>query len=229
LGAMKSVPYRVQNGWAEALATSVSGASALLDAVGAGAVPPRILLERAVKDRLSAGKPAALTARFAELTKDLPAADRERDRLVRRKRMAYASSKAKPADGETVFQKNCTVCHQLGGKGALVGPQLTGIGVRGLERLCEDILDPNRNVDVNFRTTVLTLQDGDIVSGLFRRDEGDQLVLADAVGKEFTVPRKNVKERGQTESSLMPDNFGEAISAEDFNALLAYLLAQRGE
>jgi putative heme-binding domain-containing protein len=229
LGAMKSVPYRVQNGWAEVLATSVSGSSALLDAVGSGAVPARILVERAVRDRLSVGKSAALTARFSELTKDLPAADRERDRLVRRKRMAYASSKAKPSDGAAVFQKNCVVCHQLGGNGALVGPQLTGIGIRGLERLCEDILDPNRNVDVNFRTTVLTLRDGDTVSGLFRREEGGQLVLADAAGNEFTVPKNNVKERGQTESSLMPDNFGEAISADDFNALLAYLLVQRGE
>ena len=37
------------------------------------------------------------------------------------------------------------------GKGAKVGPQLDGIGTRGLDRLMEDILDPNRNVDQTLR------------------------------------------------------------------------------
>ena len=228
VAAMMAVPYRVQVSWAQTLAASTTGANALLEAVAKGSVPPRLLQERAVRDRLSAGKPQEVVARLQSLTKDLPPADRERDRLISRRRSAYASSKATAIDGERVFQKNCIVCHQIEGKGALVGPQLTGIGNRGLERLCEDILDPNRNVDVSFRTTVLTLADGDIISGLFRREEGEQLVLADALGKEFNVAKKDVKERAQTESSLMPDNFGDAITPDEFNALLAYLLSNRG-
>ena len=75
--------------------------------------------------------------------------------------------------------------------------------------------------------SVLTLKDGDTVSGLFRREEGEQLVLADGLGKEFVVAKKDVKERMQTESSLMPDNFGDAITPEDFNALLAFLLGAK--
>ncbi|MSU35581.1 MAG: c-type cytochrome [Pedosphaera sp.] len=229
VAAMKSVPYRLQVSWAQALASSAAGATALLDAVAAGAVPPRVLIERAVKDRLSAGKPAEIGTRLAKLTKDMPPTDRERerDRLVNRRRAAYATATVKLEAGEQVFLKNCAVCHQVEGKGALVGPQLSGIGTRGLERLCEDILDPNRNVDINFRTTVLTLKDGDTVSGLFRRAEGEQLVLADAVGKEFPVPKNSIREQTQTESSLMPDNFGDAITPEDFNALLAFLLSNR--
>jgi putative heme-binding domain-containing protein len=228
VSAMKTVPYRVQASWAQTLAASSAGSTALLEAVASGSVPPRLLQERAVKDRLTAGKVPEVLAQLQKLTKDLPPADRERDRLINRRRSAYATAAAKPADGERVFQKNCMVCHQIDGKGALVGPQLTGVGNRGLERLCEDILDPNRNVDVSFRTTVLTLNDGDTVSGLFGREEGEQVVLADAAGKEFNVAKKTVKERSQTESSLMPDNFGDAIPPEEFNALLAYLLANRG-
>ena len=229
VAAMKSVPYRLQVSWAQTLANSTVGAMALLEAIGSGTVPPRILLERAVKDRLATGKPAEIGARISKLTQDLPPTDRERDRLISRRRDAYSAAKAKLGAGEQVFLKSCAVCHQMEGKGALVGPQLTGIGTRGLERLCEDILDPNRNVDVAFRTTVLTLKDGETVSGLFRRAEGELLVLADAAGKEFTVPTKDVRERTQTESSLMPDNFGDAITPEDFNALLAFLQAQHGE
>ena len=59
-----------------------------------------------------------------------------------------------------VFLKNCTTCHQMGGQGALIGPQLDGIGNRGLERLVEDILDPSRNVDPAFFATLYVLKDG---------------------------------------------------------------------
>lgn len=119
------------------------------------------------------------------------------------------------------------MCHQLDGKGGLVGPQLTGIGNRGVERLCEDILDPNRNVDHAFATTMLTLKDGEAMSGLFRREEGELLVLANAAGQEFTVPKKDVQERAESKLSLMPDNFGEGIPEADFNHLLAFLLGKR--
>ena len=34
-----------------------------------------------------------------------------------------------------------------------IAPHLDGIGNRGLERLLEDVLDPNRNVDQLFRAT----------------------------------------------------------------------------
>ena len=45
-------------------------------------------------------------------------------------------------NGQQVFQTHCVACHQIDGKGGLIGPQLDGIGNRGIARLCEDILDP---------------------------------------------------------------------------------------
>jgi putative heme-binding domain-containing protein len=104
---------------------------------------------------------------------------------------------------------------------------LTGIGNRGVERLCEDILDPNRNVDHAFRQTRITTKEGDEVAGLMRREEGDLLVLVDANGKEFSVKKSAVTDRQESELSLMPDTFGESLPAADFHHLLAYLLSQR--
>ena len=46
------------------------------------------------------------------------------------------------------------------------------------------MLDPNRNVDQAFRSTTLVLKNGQIVSGLVLREEGEVIVLADAQGKE---------------------------------------------
>ena len=122
--------------------------------------------------------------------------------------------------------KNCSVCHSIDGHGGLVGPQLDGVGGHGLDRLMEDVLDPSRNVDRAFRTHIITLKDGDVVSGLPRREEGELLILADSTGKEISIPTKNIQARRESETSLMPDNFGDAIPVQDFYNLMAYLLSR---
>ena len=93
------------------------------------------------------------------------------------------------------FKKNCASCHRIGDEGARIGPTLDGIGVRGVDRLLEDMLDPNRNVDQAFRTTQIVTTAGTIVSGLVLREEGEIVVLADAQGKEVRVPSAEIDQR----------------------------------
>ena len=59
-----------------------------------------------------------------------------------------------------MFEKYCARCHQIGGRGKTVGPQLDGISNRGLDRLIEDVLDPNRNVESAFRSSMIKLKSG---------------------------------------------------------------------
>ena len=93
--------------------------------------------------------------------------------------------------------------------------------------MLEDILDPSRNVDQAFRLTTLGLKNGQIVSGLLLREEGQVLVLADNQGKEVRVATADVDDRTLSQLSPMPANLVDQIPASDFNHLLAYLLAQR--
>ena len=127
--------------------------------------------------------------------------------------------------GRAVFEKACAVCHQLDGKGAIVGPQLDGVGNRGLERIIEDVLDPSRNIDPAFRPSLVTLKDDNSVTGLLRREEGEVLVFVDSLGKEVSVPKKEIAERRESQLSLMPSNFAEALPVEGFYDLMAFLLA----
>ena len=226
--AMKSAPYRTQLRWAVALASSTSGADALLNAAASGAASPRLLQSIGIKNRIQAAKPENWQERLVKLTKNLPPADEVRDKLISERRTAYNVAGGKAADGQRVFQQSCAVCHQIGGQGALVGPQLDGIGNRGLERLLEDVLDPNRNVDSAFRSHTITLKDGDVMSGLPRREEGELLIVADSTGKEISIPKTNIENRRESELSLMPENLGELLAPADFNNLMAYLLSQRG-
>src|SRR5205085_12688387 len=142
--------------------------------------------------------------------------------LLNQRRAGFLKAARHSEAGKEVFTKHCANCHQIGGEGAKVGPQLDGIGIRGLDRLLEDTLDPNRNVDQAFRTTVLNLKNGQVVAGLFLKEEGEVLVLADNMGKEVRVPKKAVDERSTSQLSPMPANFDTVIGEGEFYDLLAY-------
>jgi putative heme-binding domain-containing protein len=222
-------PGPLQASIAAGLARRRDGAEALLDAIAAGKASARLLQEQPVAVALKQANPPRLEERLRSLLAGLPPADQKLAALLDRRRLGFRTSSRlhRPEAGTAIFEKSCGICHQLGGKGARIGPQLDGIGSRGIDRLVEDILDPNRNVDQAFRTTVLALENGQVVSGLLLREEGEILVLADAQGKEVRVPRSSVVERKASPLSPMPANLVDQIPEEDFNRLLDYLLTKR--
>jgi putative heme-binding domain-containing protein len=225
LAALPTAPGRLQSSIAAALAPRAGSAAALLDAVAAGKASPRVLQEPRVALLLAAAQPPNLKQRLDALLKGLPPGDDRIRDLIGRRRKHFESSDRDPALGAQVFEKNCVACHQLKNQGARIGPQLDGIGVRGVDRLLEDILDPSRNVDQAFRTTNLALTDGRLVSGLLLREDGEVLVMADAQGKEVRVERSLVDEQSQSQLSPMPANFADQLAEADLDHLLAFLLA----
>ncbi len=227
LASLPVAPEQLQSAIAGALVRRRDGADALLQAIAAGKASGRLLQERSVTINLESSGLPHVTDRIAALMKGLPPADQKLRDLFARRHDGFSAAKAEPAQGVPVFEKHCAICHQLGGKGAKVGPQLDGIGTRGLDRLMEDILDPNRNVDQTFRATNLALNNGQVLSGLLLREEGEVLVMADAQGKEIRVPRSSVEERTTSPLSPMPANLTDQIAEKDFYSLLSYLLTRR--
>ncbi|HEX5102456.1 MAG TPA: c-type cytochrome, partial [Pirellulaceae bacterium] len=224
---MKRAPSRLQSTMAETLAGDADGANALLVLVETGHASPRLLLAPNVSAKFASLKDESLDKRAAAITAKLPPFSETLDKLILERRVTFAKAAPNLEKGQAVFTKHCAGCHQIEGKGSVVGPQLDGIGGRGLERIIEDILDPNRNVDVAFRTTTIRKTDGQIVSGLVRREEGAQLVLADKEGKEFTLAKDDIDEQQKTSLSLMPANVPEIVPAEEFHDLIGWLLSKR--
>jgi putative heme-binding domain-containing protein len=132
-----------------------------------------------------------------------------------------------PTRGQSLFQKHCAICHRLGGQGAEVGPPLDGIGLRGLDRLLEDLLTPSRQVAQAYRRSTLLTVEGRVLTGLVLREDDEAVVLVDAEGKEKRVPARDIDSRRLTTLSPMPANLAETISESDFYDLLAFLLNQR--
>lgn len=225
--ALEKSPARVQTSIAIALAGTQPGATQLLNAVASGKASARLLQERAVVARLSESKLPNVAERVSELTKGLPSADQKMMELMNQRRAGFAKAKPDAKLGAAVYKTNCANCHQLGGEGAKIGPQLDGLGIRGLDRLLEDILDPSRNVDQAMRSTTLNLKDGKSVSGLVLREEGEVIVVADSLGKEVRVSKNDVDDRRTSLLSPMPANLAETIKEQDFHNLMAFLLQQR--
>jgi len=224
---MQRVPTRLQTTLADTLSGDAPGAALLLTLIESGHATPRLLLAPALKNKLGALNDAKLNERATSITSKLPPADAILDTLIIERRREFARATKNHERGQAVYAKHCAACHKIADKGALVGPQLDGIGNRGLDRLLEDILDPNRNVDIAFRTTTLRLTDGRVLSGLIRREEGNQIILADNQGKELSVAKSDIDEQQKTPLSLMPANVGEITTPDEFADLMSYLLSQR--
>ncbi len=227
--ALQNAPARLQTTIALGMAGSAQGGDRLLQAIEAGKASPRLLQDIAISFRIGQAKVANAKDRLKKLTAGMPPADQKAQELIAKRRDAFASFKADADLGQKIFAKQCANCHQVASQGAKIGPQLDGIGVRGLERILEDVLDPNRNVDQAFRTTIIATKDGKSHSGLFLREEGNIVILADKDGKDVRIDKAIIDERVVSPLSPMPSNFAELVSELEFNHLMAYLLAQRGK
>jgi putative heme-binding domain-containing protein len=210
-------------GLAVGLARTDAGAAALIDTVTAGRAPAALLRHRYVADAL-AQRPAALRTRAAALVKNLPSEDARLDALIFARTAALAAAQPDPARGAAVFAQNCAVCHRVKDTGGNLGPSLDGIGSRTLQRLVEDILDPSRNIDPNFRLTTVTLKNGDAKSGLNLRTEGPVTLLRDpATNQDVSIPTADIQSTAPSPVSPMPAAFDTLLSEADFFAVISYL------
>jgi putative heme-binding domain-containing protein len=221
LGQLSGLP---QQRLAEVLASTEAGARQLL-----AVAPYKLTTLPGVQQKAAALRAPDLVAEFKRRAQNGTTAA-ALDAVIEKRLAGYQAAKANGqlnlAVGEQLFNTICIACHQLGGKGANIGPSLDGVKNRGPERLCEDILDPNRAVDPAFRLHVITLKDQSSVSGMFRREEGAALVIADPSGQERSIPKSDIAKREESALSLMPAGLADALPEEGFYNLLGWLMTK---
>jgi putative heme-binding domain-containing protein len=193
--------------------------SALLDAIQAGNLPASELATEqwaelktnpdgniAKRAQTLAGSRGAVTADRAEVVqKLLPAAGKPGD----------------PHRGKEVFDANCAVCHAFNGVGGKVGPNLTGIGSREAKEILIDILDPNRSVEANYRSWIVSTGD-ETFAGRLESETQTTVEILDSTGQKHVIQRKDIKQMNTSGISIMPNGF-ESLPESDLSALLAYL------
>ena len=217
--------FSVQTAIVSNLSASQEGINHILDAFKEKQFNPAVLTEPSVRERLAANITPTQQKQLDALWGSSKTDVEERQKLIEARIAGVGISTATAEAGKNIFVQNCAMCHQVKGEGGLVGPQLDGIGNWGVKALTEKILDPNRNISQAFRTYNITLQNGKLMSGLYRRTEGEVIVYADPSGKEFSVAKNDIKENKLSQYTLMPDQFRNTIKEEDFYALMKYLLS----
>lgn len=210
-----------QSQFARSLIGSPEGRQLLIDLFDEG----RMALEslRGLQEVLatSASDPSGM--RLSKLSAEAGAAPSDLEQKIVQRVSAFKTTSMNAEKGKLVYEKNCANCHKLRGAGQLVGPQLDGVAPRGPERLAEDILLPNRNVDKAFRMSSLLMHDDRVIVGLVRESGNGELQVIGADGKAQNVQPSEIAMRKDTSRSLMPDNFAELLSDEDLSNLLQFV------
>lgn len=219
----QSLQLRDQFALAEPMSGTERDAKLLVDLVEKGRASRQLLQRETLRDRLSSVADSTMRERIAALVEGLPPIDEQGQRTIDEQVTSLTKDQGSVPAGRLVFEKQCATCHQVGGRGALIGPQLDGIGNRGTVRIVEDVLMPHRNVDAAFQSSILVLDDGRVLSGLLRREEGETLVFANTEGKEFSVNKSQIEERKQAKTSIMPDNFAATLDQTARRDLFAFL------
>ena len=89
--------------------------------------------------------------------------------------------------------------------------------------LVESILEPSRQIVEGYRSTILALSDGRVLTGIVREESTDSLILMDAAGQRQQVAKSRIEERRLSDVSLMPDGLADELTPQQFTDLIAFL------
>ncbi len=122
----------------------------------------------------------------------------------------------------------CVICHKVDGRGGEAGPDLSAVGGKlGRPHLIESLLEPSRQMVEGYRTSVLALKDGRVLTGIVRSESEKDLTLADVEGKKHVVATADIEERQESAVSLMPLGLEKQLTPEEFTDLIAFLESRR--
>ncbi len=134
--------------------------------------------------------------------------------------------------GRNVFaddaKAGCLRCHRVQGEGGAVGPDLSDVGGKlGRAHLIEAVLEPSRQIVEGYRSMVVALRDGHVLTGLAQHETGEALTLVDAEARSHVLNKVEIEERKDSNASIMPEGLTARLTREQFADLIAYLEALR--
>ncbi|MGE3779999.1 MAG: PVC-type heme-binding CxxCH protein [Pirellulaceae bacterium] len=127
------------------------------------------------------------------------------------------------ARGKEVFTKICAACHQLGGMGYAIGPNLITMRNRGPEAVLTNVLAPNQEVNPQYVNYVVITSDGRQLTGMIAAETATSVTLKRAENQTDTVLRIDIEEMRATGASLMPEGLEKQIDKQAMADLLEFL------
>src|SRR5436190_8771265 len=133
-----------------------------------------------------------------------------------------------PVKGMGAFMKaQCVACHQLGGHGIAVGPDLSKISEKYKgQKLLLQILDPSAEINENFKPWNFKLKNGNVIAGTIVKQDADgfDVMQNPLQPKALTrVAAKDVARQVASKTSAMPQGLLSPLSKEEILDLLAFV------
>jgi putative heme-binding domain-containing protein len=128
-----------------------------------------------------------------------------------------------PKVGRELYAERCAKCHTLFGKAGVAGPDLTTYPRHDLPNLLLHIVDPNAAIREGYLTSLVTMLDGRVLSGIVVDQDKQIVVLRGADGKDLPLPRDQIDEMQPAQLSLMPEGLLKDYSDDQIRDLIAYL------
>ena len=208
----------------DSLATRALTARMLLDALARGIVARREISVTQARQLLALDDAAiedALEAHWGTVG----AGRKDIGELMDRFRALLSGPAPAPPDlanGRAVFRAACGACHRLFGEGGTLGPDLTGSGRKELEYLLQNVLDPSAAVPRDYRMTVVTLHDGQVLSGVVPAEDAATLTLQTLADRRV-LDRSAIRAIDVQPHSWMPEGLFQSLAEKDLRDLVAYL------
>ena len=196
--------------------------SAVLDAMESKQIAPTEI-DAVLRQRLLAHRSAAMRRRATKLFADTINTDRQKVIDAYQSVLTLSGDTKK---GTEIFRKNCAACHQLGGVGNTVGPDLASLGDKSPPALLIAILDPNRAVEARYVGYTATTKGGRTFTGVLAAETGNSITLIGSDGKKNVLLRGDLDELSSSGKSAMPEGLEKEIKPQDLADLIAHIRSQ---
>lgn len=209
----------------ETLVSRPAWAKALLAAIADGTVSKSDLSAFHARQIASHGD-EALSAELVRVWGEIRESGEDKRKLIADWTAKLTPETLKSADlpnGRLLYAAICGACHVMYGEGGKIGPDLTGSNRHDLGYLLENILDPGALVSADYRMTLLTLDDGRVLSGVVAAEDERTLTLRQAVG-ETVAEKSTIAKREVSPVSMMPEGLLLAFDESQVRDLVAYLM-----
>ena len=132
-----------------------------------------------------------------------------------------------PKSGESLFfgAARCSECHLVNGKGGFIGSDLSGYAADSSpDEVRLAIVKPDREAK-HSRQTRVALLNGKVLEGVVRNEDNFSIQLQSVDGVFHFIQKPEVADVKPSLKTLMPDNYGQTLSAAELDDLVGYLMS----
>jgi cytochrome c oxidase cbb3-type subunit III len=127
-------------------------------------------------------------------------------------------------NGERIFRARCASCHQVNGRGGVLGPDLSRIGgARTYAALTRQIRGAVEDFRTGYEPVTVTTSEGRTVRGTRKGEDLFSVQVMDTTERLQGYVKSDVKAVTSEKRSIMPAYSIDQLNDQDLNDLLRYL------